>query len=99
MLHFVNERYLGIQLLTKSGIEVKEIRMAFLPPPRQKQQPLGSQKCWAYALSSWMDVTKKRNPTAPEDIVKACKNYLGLHGGLIPAHFHKVFESPFIRMA
>ena len=73
--------------------------MAFLPAPKQKQQPLGSQKCWAYALSSWMDVTKKRNPTAPEDIVKACKNFLSLHGGLQPAHLPKVLESPFIRMA
>lgn len=73
--------------------------MAFLKAPPQKQQPLGSKKCWAYALSSWMDVTKKRNPTAPEDIVKACKNYLSLGGGLSPVHFHKVLESPFIRMA
>lgn len=73
--------------------------MASLTPPPRKQQPLGSKKCWAYALSSWMDVTKKRNPTGPEDIVKACKAFLAPDAALIPAHVNRVLESQFIRMA
>jgi hypothetical protein len=67
-------------------------------PPVFKQ-PLGSHKCWAYALASWMKVTADRTATPPEEIIKACKNFLADdRGGLNPKFIAELCDSQFIRM-
>jgi hypothetical protein len=69
------------------------------PRPPVFRQPFGSKKCWAYAMASWLKVTPDRNPTSPEGIVNACSNFIEpVSGGLPPKHFHRLLESPFIRM-
>src|SRR5690349_13578623 len=66
--------------------------------PPLYRQPLGSAKCWAYALSSWMKVTG-RPPTSPEAIIAACSVYTNpSNGALFPDKFPNIAESRFIRM-
>jgi hypothetical protein len=74
--------------------------MAGRPMPPVLRQPQGSPKCWAYALSSWLQVTPGRRATGPEDLVHSFNRFLvfGGQGALDPSHIGEVLESPLVRM-
>ena len=76
-----------------------EVEMVARPQPSMLHQPAGSLKCWAYALSSWMAVTRGRKPTGPEAIIAACRSFCVFGSdALNPKFIDRVLESPFIRM-